>query len=204
MTVKAPEQTRGRILQSAYEEFHRNGFQGASINSIVTSAGITKGALFHHFSGKNALGYAVVEEVLKPMVRKVWVEPMIQCEDPIQALKDLLSCFREDMKQNPTIVLNGCPVNNLAQEMSPLDEEFRTRLEAIYDEWRGAIAAAFARGIENGTVRPEVSPAATAVFLVSAFEGIIGAIKSSRSITLAKHAVSGLFDYLDSLAPRAS
>jgi len=203
MTVKAPEETRARILQAAFEEIHRNGFQGASINAIVSSAGITKGALFHHFSGKNALGYAVVDEIIRPQVREVWIDPLRNRENPIQAFKEIFKDCREDMEKNPEQVLNGCPVNNLAQEMSPLDEGFRLRIESIFEEWRRVIAEAFARGMENGTVRQDLSPAATAVFLVSAFEGIVGAIKSSRSIPLAQHALTGLFDYLDGLASKS-
>ena len=64
-TMRAPEATRGKILNAAFLEFYKHGFQGGSLNHIVEMAGTTKGALFHHFPrGKQQLGYAVVDEVI--------------------------------------------------------------------------------------------------------------------------------------------
>ena len=48
--VRDPKRTRRKILEASYREFYRHGFQGGSINRIVEAAGITKGALFHHFA----------------------------------------------------------------------------------------------------------------------------------------------------------
>jgi TetR/AcrR family transcriptional regulator, transcriptional repressor for nem operon len=59
-----PDATRAKILGAAFQEFYRHGFQGGSLNRIVKEAGTTKGSVFHHFEGKNALGYAVVDELL--------------------------------------------------------------------------------------------------------------------------------------------
>jgi TetR/AcrR family transcriptional regulator, transcriptional repressor for nem operon len=53
---KNVEKTRRKILEAAFEEFYKNGFQGGSLNRIVDGAGTTKGALFHHFRGKNRSG----------------------------------------------------------------------------------------------------------------------------------------------------
>src|SRR5262245_38002431 len=86
-----PEATRSRILESAFQEFYRNGFQGGSLNRIADMAGATKGALFHHFDGKNALGYAVVDEVLRNGVEERWLKPMRGSTDPIGTLKTMLN-----------------------------------------------------------------------------------------------------------------
>ena len=50
-----------RILNSAFEEFGRNGFEKASTNEIVEKAGISKGLLFHYFGSKRALYNALLE-----------------------------------------------------------------------------------------------------------------------------------------------
>src|ERR1700720_4804140 len=81
-----PERTRERLLQAASREIYRSGFQSASLGTILASAGVTKGALYHHFKNKEALGYAVVEEVISPDVRGTWVRPLQRVEDPIEAL----------------------------------------------------------------------------------------------------------------------
>ena len=198
--AKPSENTRRRILQAAFEEFYRNGFQGGSINHIVDQAGTTKGALFHHFEGKNDLGCAVVEEVIQPLIKARWLDPLASSIDPIADLKRTLRQFVKDEVENGRLV-QGCPLNNLAQEMSPLDEGLRKRIEKVYVEWRDCLAAALARGIKAGKVRKDISARNVAAFVVAAQAGIIGTAKNSQSEGLMMQAGAGLFDYLDSLKP---
>ena len=198
--TRAPENTRRKILKAAFDEFYRNGFQGSSINQIVDQADTTKGALFHHFEDKNDLGYAVVEEVVFPEMKQRWLDPLADSVDPIAALKKVMRQFAREGDANGRLI-QGCPLNNLAQEMSPLDEGFRRRLEKIYSAWREALEAAFARGIKAGTVRKGISPPRVAALVVAALEGIMGTAKNAQSEELLARAGQGLFDYLDSLKP---
>ena len=191
---------RGRILTAAFEEFYRNGFQGGSLNQIVAEAGATKGALFHHFGSKMVLGYAVVEEVIAPHMKARWLDPMVQSIDPVTDLKRTLARFMKDEVESGRLV-QGCPLNNLAQEMSPLDEGFRRRIEEVYGAWRECLEAAFARGIKASKVRKDISPRNVAAFVVAAQAGIIGTAKNSQSEELMKQAGAAFFGYLDSLKP---
>src|SRR5205823_13721263 len=123
-TLRAPEATRGKILSAAFAEFYKHGFQGGSLNHIVQMAGTTKGALFHHFpGGKQELGYAVVDEIIGPILKQRWLDPLTGSADPIADLKRAFRQFvQEDIESGHFV--QGCPLNNLAQEMSPLDEGF--------------------------------------------------------------------------------
>jgi hypothetical protein len=85
--------------------------------------------------------------------------------------------------------------------MSPLDEEFRQRLEKIYAAWRQAFEAALAKGIKAGKVRKDISPAKVAAFLVAALTGIVGTVKNAQDRQLLRIAGQPLLDYLDSLRP---
>src|SRR5262249_7743733 len=62
-TPRSAERTRGRLLQAAFHEIYRSGFRTADLDAILATAGVTKGAPYHHFGSKDALGYAVVDEV---------------------------------------------------------------------------------------------------------------------------------------------
>src|SRR5262245_49741827 len=171
--TRAPENTRGKILRAAFEEFYKNGFQGGSLNRIVDQAGTTKGALFHHFAGKNELGYAVVEEVVQPRLKARWFDSMANSIDPIADMKRSLRQFMKEEIETGRMIQGG-PLNNPAQEMSPLDEGFRKRIEKVYAMWRERVEAAFARGIKAGNVRKDTSPRNVAAFIVAAQTGIIG------------------------------
>jgi TetR/AcrR family transcriptional regulator, transcriptional repressor for nem operon len=199
-TSRAPEMTRRKILEAAFNEFYKRGFQGGSINRIVDQAGTTKGALFHHFKGKNDLGYAVVREVIHPHLREKFADPLANSTDPITDLKRLFLQSNKREIANDRLV-HGCPLNNLAQEMSPLDERFRKALAKIYAGLRESLAAAFAHGIKAGTVRKNISPSKVATFVVAAHAGICGTAKNAQSEKLLVESSQALFDYLDSLKP---
>jgi TetR/AcrR family transcriptional repressor of nem operon len=198
--VRAPESTRRKILEAAFDEFYKNGFQGGSINRIVDQAGTTKGALFHHFEDKNDLGYAVVEEIIFSEIKERWLDPLADSIDPIATVRKAMRQFAKEEGANGRL-LQGCPLNNLAQEMSPLDEGFRRRLEKLYSAWREGLESALARGIKAGTVRKGISPRKVAALVVAALEGIIGTAKNAQSMELLELAGEGLFDYLDTLRP---
>src|SRR5258708_7613484 len=124
---RAPEATRQKILEAAFAEFYRQGFQGGSLNHIVEEAGITKGALFHHFAGKQELGYAVVDEIIGPLLKQRWLDPLTGSTNPIADLKRAFRRFvKEDIES--AAWLQGGPLNNLPQEMPPLTAAFTNRL----------------------------------------------------------------------------
>ncbi|HEV2149645.1 MAG TPA: TetR/AcrR family transcriptional regulator [Longimicrobiaceae bacterium] len=198
-TPRRPDATRQKILEAAFVEFYRNGFQGGSLNHIVETAGVTKGALFHHFAGKQDLGYAVVDEVIEPLLRQRWLDPLTGSADPVADLKHAFRRFiREDVESGAWV--QGCPLNNLAQEMSPLDEGFRTRIETLYAAWRATFAEALADGARRGKVRSDVDPGGAAALIVVSQMGIWGTGKYSQDEALMTRAGEALCGYLDTLA----
>jgi TetR/AcrR family transcriptional repressor of nem operon len=106
--TRTPEATRQKILTAAFHEFYKHGFQGGSLNHIVEAAGTTKGALFHHFAGKQELGYAVVDEIIGPVLQQRWLSPLADSRDPIGDLKKAFRQFvKEDIGRGSFI--QGCP-----------------------------------------------------------------------------------------------
>jgi len=199
--VRAPDATRKKLLQAAFEEIYRRGFQAASLDAILAAAGVTKGALYHHFPDKAALGHAVVDEVVKGLLLERWLTRLD--EDPADPLTALQSTLRDRIASlSAEEVELGCPLNNLAQEMSPLDEGFRRRIDATFDAWRDGIARALAQGKENGTVGRDVDAPKVAAFFVAAAEGSYGLAKSAGSRAMLRSNFETLATFLDTLRPR--
>jgi AcrR family transcriptional regulator len=197
---RQPDVTRERLLQAAFEEIYRRGFQGASLDTILEQAGVTKGALYHHFPDKAALGYAVVDELVKDLLLDRWLGVLQeQPGDPLTALQGML---KERLTQlQPHEVELGCPLNNLGQEMSPLDERFRRRVAATFEIWIDGFTALLARGQKDGTVRLDVDARGVATFLVAAIEGSFGLAKSARSTSMLSSSLSVLSGFLECLRP---
>jgi len=195
------ENTRGRILQAAFEEFYRNGFQGGSLNHIAEKSGATKGALFHYFRSKAELGYAIVEEVIQPSGNERWINPLKESNDPVEAIK---ATFRRNIRDDVTnieMIEHGCPLNNLAQEMSPLDEDFRMRIERSYARWREAIADALERAKQREQIKKSVDTKGVAALIVACQMGIWGTMRNTKDGKLMIQSGEALCSYLDSLKP---
>src|SRR5260370_25334029 len=150
--LRDSERTRERLLQAASREIYRSGFQSASLDTIVAVAGVAQGALSYHFESKEALGHAVIDEVIAPVVRGKWARPLQSGKDPIDALIGAV----QGIPVRPADVRGGCQLNNLAQEMSPLDEGFRKRLAIIFDAWREAVASFLRKAEAQRSIRAEV------------------------------------------------
>src|SRR6202453_698429 len=193
--LRDPERTRERLLQAACREIYRSGFQSAGLDKILASAGVTKGALYHHFKNKEALGYAVVEEIISPGVRGTWVQPFQNVKDPIDALIRAVRGIRVQPKD----VCGGCELNNLAQEMSPLDAGFRKRLETIFDAWREAVASVLREGQIHGSVRCDVEPNDAASLLIAMVEGYGSLAKNAQDPKVIKAGIKHIMGWLRSL-----
>jgi len=193
------DETRQQILESAFEEIHRRGFQAASIQNILKHTGVTKGALYHHFPGKLDLGYAVVDEIVRAYVDGIWMQPLAQADDPLAEMKEILQQSGEQMTGEDISL--GCPLNNLAQEMSPIDAGFRKRLESIYRDWRTAIANAVKRGMKNGSVRADADPEQISLLFIAMLEGCLSLAKNTQNPDVLYQCGGGIMDYLDRLRP---
>jgi AcrR family transcriptional regulator len=202
---REPDVTRERLLRAAFEEMYRRGFQAASLETILKQAGVTKGALYHHFPDKAALGQAVVDDLVTDLLLERWLGVLErQAGDPLTALQGML---KERVAQlSPDEVELGCPLNNLAQEMSPLDERFRRRVATTFETWTSGFAEAIARGQAEGTVRKGANPKKLAQFLVAAIEGSFGLAKAAQSPTLLRSNLEVLGVWLESLrsGPKAA
>jgi TetR/AcrR family transcriptional regulator, transcriptional repressor for nem operon len=193
--LRDPERTRERLLQAASREIYRSGFQSAGLDTILASAGVTKGALYYHFDSKEALGYAVVEEVIAPDVHGKWVRPLQSVKDPIDALIGAV----QRIPVRPEDVRGGCQLNNLAQEMSPLDAGFRKRLATVFDAWRRAVASALQEGQTHGIVLREVEPTDAAGLLIAMVEGYGSLAKNAQDPKVMKAGIQNIVDWLRSL-----
>jgi TetR/AcrR family transcriptional repressor of nem operon len=196
-TRRDPERTRGRLLRAAFQEMHRSGFRNADLDAILARAGVTKGALYYHFDNKEALGYAVVDEVMASDLHQKWVQPLRNAKNPIDVLVRIVkseSLKREDVQRS-------CPLLNLSQEMSGIDEGFRRRTAKLFGDWHDAIAEALREGQKRGVVRSDINANETATFLIAAYEGYVVLTKNSqdaRTMQSGQRRVSG---HLESLRP---
>ena len=198
--AKQPDVTRDKIVDAAYEEIYRHGFQAASLANILAKTGLTKGALYHHFPTKNDLGLAVIDEVVGEGFEVRIFSPLREAEDPVETLRDVIQ--RKADGATAESVKYGCALNNLMQEMSPLDTGFKRRLNTILATWQDTVSAALERAQKQGWVRKDVDCRAAALFIVSAYEGCIGIAKNLQSVKEFRLCMAQLDAYVQGLEVR--
>jgi AcrR family transcriptional regulator len=80
------EATRQKILDAAIDVFSEVGYAAAGLGEVIERAGMTKGALYHHFDSKEALATAIIEQgtnLTRDAFRQV-------CESPSPALENMI------------------------------------------------------------------------------------------------------------------
>lgn len=194
--IRDAELTRQKILEITATEMWKNGYKATSLSEIISKANVSKGALYHHFKNKQALGYAVFEEVFVAEFYQMFT-PVLAQDDPISALSELFSMMPtmscdEDM-------VGGCPVNTISQEMSSQDEGFRELANNMYQTKVRMFAEAFERMQNAGKIKPEVDCRAAALLVVSCFQGMMSLVKVSRDRQQMVDLLDGLKNYLESL-----
>jgi len=78
--------TRGQLIEVATRLFAEHGYEGTSIEAVLLAAGVSRGALYHHFAGKEALFEAVVSAVSEQVTVEL-TEAVQGCADPLDAMR---------------------------------------------------------------------------------------------------------------------
>jgi TetR/AcrR family transcriptional repressor of nem operon len=187
--------TRGQILDAAARLIHLQGYHSTSLDDVLKESGVGKGNFYYHFKSKEDLGYAIIDRVMQGFLRRT-LEPVFAdpSEDPIAQIHAFLDRVLDHQRQRNCV--GGCPIGNLASELSDVHEGFRRRLSGIFAEWRVKLAEALRRGQETGSVREDADPSALAQFLVAALEGAILLTKVTKDIGIMERCVEQLKHHL--------
>ena len=157
MALRDPDKTRSKILDVAAANFHEKGFQGTSLSDILQQAGISKGALYHHFTNKQELLYAVFDEVYERKFLSRWLHTL-HTQDPIEAIAQTVENISNEGSDEEMCL--GCPVHNVAAELASNDENIRARVEGLYTKIQDIVAQGVELAIDrkliddttNGTI----------------------------------------------------
>lgn len=157
------EESRERILAVAGKAFAEAGYAGASLNDILRATGLTKGGFYFHFPSKEALALAVVEEKEQEL-RAQLLDVVGRHARGLDRLVAMLHGVCDVYKVDP----DARALNRLAAEL----ENHPDLLAQQYDPWIAAGAAMLREAQEQGDVRPDVDPEATALVVAAAFKGM--------------------------------
>ena len=162
--------TRNYIMQKSFDLIYQNGYQATSIDDIVATTDLTKGAFFYHFKNKEEMGINIINELLYPSMYDMMVRPMESSTDPLSDIYEMMEMLLTD-----TSFFNvdyGCPAINLIEEMSPISNSFKKALSKLVTAWHDSIVSALRSAQSLGVVKPHVSPEQVAIIIISGYGGV--------------------------------
>ena len=183
--------TRDQILDAATRLIHLRGYQSTSLDDVLKESGVGKGNFYYHFRSKEELGYAIIDRVTHGLIERT-LEPIFgdAAGDPLAQIDAFLDRVLESQRQRNCV--GGCPVGNLASELSDVHEGFRLRLAGIFTEWRARLTDVLVRGQAAGTVARHREPETIAQFLLAGLEGAILLTKVAKDISVMERCVEEL------------
>jgi TetR/AcrR family transcriptional repressor of nem operon len=162
--------TRLTILEKAFALVYKQGYQTTSIDDIIATTQVTKGAFFYHFKSKDEMGLAMINEVMYPGMEEVLIKPLLTAKDPIN---EIYLMMHNILLKSPFFdVKYGCPAVNLIEEMSPVNEQFKKALLKLFQQWQDAIEHAVEDGITAGKLKKDIDARQVAYFVMAGYSGI--------------------------------
>lgn len=195
--MRNAQQTREKLIKIAYEQMHKHGFQGMRVDQVLKQADLHKGAFYHHFSSKTELGYAVLEEEIRALLETLWFKPIAAMDNPLTEIPSMIETL--NVRTTPLMREHGCPLNNLALEMSNLDEGFRERIDTNFKLWINTLSEKLEEAKRKKYVRNDIDSEVISRFVIAIIEGCISITKVEKTKAQSAACVSQISDYLKSL-----
>jgi TetR/AcrR family transcriptional regulator, transcriptional repressor for nem operon len=168
------------IITIAKEIIHSKGYQATSISDILHAASIGKGQFYYYFSSKHDLGLAVVEELIQEWDKQLLVDIFKSPSEPKSKLNNMLNwaiAYHAGMDNK-----SGCPIGNLAIEMSEHDETFRLKIKGFIERWIGAVQTALDQMVNENQLDSRIDTKKSAEMIVATIEGGILLMKNQLNI----------------------
>jgi TetR/AcrR family transcriptional repressor of nem operon len=177
-----PVDTRTGLLDAAERLVLAQGLSATSVEAIAREAGVTKGAFFHHFASKAALGLALVERYAERdwQVLDTTMERAERLDrDPLQQLLLFVGLIEEGFRPAGEGV-PGCLFASYVYEAQLLDEHTHQVIRDAVEAWRDALGAKLRQAAALHPPRARLDVDAVADMLTVIVEG---AFVVSRSMT---------------------
>jgi len=169
MSAKAAA-TRLNILQKAFGLVYRNGYRTTSVDEIIATTQVTKGAFFYHFKNKDEMGLAMINEVMYPGMQEALIGPLSESDDPVAEIYAMMHSL---LMENPFFIVKyGCPAVNLVEEMASQNEAFQSALLKLNNQWQEAITACLDKGKMSGKIKKVTDTKQVAYFIMAGYGGI--------------------------------
>ncbi len=129
----AASEKKERLLAAARELMLKKGYPATTVDQICEAAGVTKGAFFHYFDSKEALGRAVIERFVSDLVETFRSGPFREIADPLGRVYAYIGFTIDVCKE--AILQDGCILGVFSQELGDTNSEIRSLCDLSFRGW---------------------------------------------------------------------
>ncbi len=183
----SPRETKDLILRQALLFFSKNDFERSSLNDIAGAIGVTKGAIYHYFDGKDDLFRACVVHLLDTM--RQWSSEAVPMDIPLRVLLQNLfdlNATTAGLAQAIGLGLDESGYKNVLYLFLTAIKKYpdiQLRINEIYVRFEETLLGSIQRAIATGEIRPDTDAEALSFEVTAFIEGalLIGSISSNDS-----------------------
>lgn len=157
----------------------RKGYAASSVRDVVADAGVPQGSFTNHFRSKEAFGRDVLDlyfHNVRSLVSQALDDESLRPRQRLQHYLDIITGRLESDGFE-----RGCLIGDFSLEAAPVSEMLRSRLSAIFLEWRDRFADCIREAQSAGEIDSTFTPEDLADFLLSSWEGAILRMKVERN-----------------------
>ncbi|OCW55862.1 TetR/AcrR family transcriptional regulator [Hoeflea olei] len=185
---------RTRLLEAARDVIRAKGYAATTVDDLCARAGVTKGAFFHHFRSKEALGVAAADFWAETTSAMFAGAPYHAPDDPYERLLAYLR-FRRDLLGAGELDEITCLAGTMVQEVYDSAPAIRDACHAAISGHAMTLtadirAAMEARGVTGFT------PESLALHTQAVLQGAFVLAKAGNSVALARDSVDHLIRYV--------
>jgi TetR/AcrR family transcriptional repressor of nem operon len=189
------QNTRDQILDAASRLISVRGYHCTSLDDVLKDSGVGKGNFYHYFKSKEELGYAILDRFVRGFVERTldpsFGDPSLS---PLDQMHRFLDRILDSQRQRNCV--GGCPMGNLASELSDIHEGFRNRLAQVFTLWRERLGHVLAQAQARRELAAGAEPDRISQFIVAALEGAILMAKVTKDIRVMEQCVAELKAHL--------
>jgi AcrR family transcriptional regulator len=193
--AKKVQKTRLKIIQAAFELFHKKGINAASVDAILEASGTGKSQFYHYFKNKEDLLHAVVQNLYE-----LDRDKKLPFQYDVNSWRDLEQWFAEFVNfQKSVDCARGCPMATIGYELTSEQELIRQAIHLDLEYRKNSIVKFFHGLKAKGKLKKSVDPDALGDFCYSIVQGGMILAKIRKDIAPFENSVSHAVLYLKSL-----
>lgn len=175
-----------KALDAAMQVFWSQGYDGTSLQDLLSATGLSKSSLYQGFGGKNDLFVRCINHYCDTLSAKM-LDHLNAAASGARFIEAIL--LRAAVEAGSSELQRGCLLMNTANEFSKSDPRIAKKVAGGFDRFKGVFLAAVRRGQREGDISADVDPEVLASYLISNMGGLFTIVKGGADEKTVKEVV---------------